>query len=255
MVSSPRWFIADRWSASWLPFRPDARAARDPALYLTVETLPMASVVPFVHPASSFVNLRGQYSIAPGSPSLEPLFKRHRGHVRALGRFLQLREDGKPRVEVVEAYDATLIRFGYRVDADDCFAIPWRPDEEDALSRAANWLAGEPRRHDAALSLGSCALVGAQRDPRDIERERNVGAVFDRIEKQCAALLGGQSALIEPFGREWMRNYPAIDARLLTDGDRVLLERYLALSYVDFGALSAWQRGDAPLPDACRERR
>jgi hypothetical protein len=32
----------------------------------------------------------------------------------------------------------------------------------------------------------------------------------------------------------------------------VILERYLALSYFDFGPLSAWQRGDAPVPEACR---
>ncbi len=254
MIAAPRWFIAERWSASWLPFRPDARALREPALYLTVETLPMAAVVPSLHPQSSFANVRGQYSIAPGSPALQPLFKRHAGHVRALGRFLQLREGGMPRSEVVAAYDSTLIRFGYRVDAHDCFAIPWQPDEDDALSRAANWLAREPARHDAVLSLGSCALVPAKRDPRDIERERSVSAAFDRIEQRCAQLLGGQSALIEPLGREWMRNYPAIDARLLTDGDRILLERYLALSYIDFGALSAWQRGEAPLPEACQPR-
>ncbi|HZE59504.1 MAG TPA: glycosyltransferase 87 family protein [Burkholderiales bacterium] len=254
MVAAPRWFIADRWSASWLPFQPDERARREPALYLTVETLPMAAVVPFVHPQSSFANVRGQYSIAPGSPALLPLFERHAGHVRALGRFLQLRDDGRPRPEVVEAYDSTLIRFGYRVDGVDCFAIPWRPDEDDWLSRTANWLAREPARHDAVLSLGSCGLVPAKRDPRDIERERSVSAAFDRIEQRCAKLLGGQSALIEPFGKEWMRNYPAIDARLLTDGDRILLDRYLALSYVDFGPLSAWERGEAPVPDACKLR-
>ena len=41
---------------------------REPALYLSVETLPMAAVVPSVHPQSSFANVRGQYSIAPGAP-------------------------------------------------------------------------------------------------------------------------------------------------------------------------------------------
>ena len=36
--------------------------------------------------------------------------------------------------------------------------------------------------------------------------------------------------------------------------DRILLDRYLALSYVDFGPLSAWQRGEAVVPEACRLR-
>src|SRR5207302_1657594 len=94
------------------------------------------------------------------------------------------------------------------------------PDEQDALSRAANWLARQPSAHHAVLSLGSCGLLPAERDPRDVEAERLVSAVFDRIERECAALLRGQSAVTEPLGKEWMRNYPGIDARLETYGDR-----------------------------------
>jgi hypothetical protein len=215
----------------------------------------MAAVAPFLHPASSFVNLRGQYSIRPDAPRLEALFARHDGRVRTMGRTLQLRDGGKPRAEFVAAYDSTLVRYGYRIDADDCFEILWQPDEDDPLSRAANRFAGEPAAHGAILSLGSCALRRAERDPQDIENERRVSALFDRIEKACPALFRRQLTLTEPFGKEWMRNYPAMDARLLTHGDRVILERYLALSYFDFGPLSAWERGAGPLPDACRKGR
>ena len=252
MVSAPRWFIADRWSASWLPFAPAERALREPALYLTVETLPMAAVAPFLHAQAAFVNLRGQYSISPGAPRLDALLARHGGKVRALGRHLRLQEQGRPRDEVVEAYDATFRRYGYRIDASDCYAIDWRPDEEDALSRAANWLARQPDSHAKAVSLGSCALRPAQRDPADIEAERRVSAAFDRIERSCPALFRGQIGLTDSLGKEWMRNYPALDARLETHGDRVIFDRYLVLAYFDFGPLSAWERGDGPLPAACK---
>ena len=94
----------------------------------------MAAVAPFLHAQAAFVNLRGQYSIPPGAPRLDALFARHGGKVRALGRHLRLREEGKPRDEVVEAYDATFLRYGYRIDASDCYAIDWQPDDEDALS-------------------------------------------------------------------------------------------------------------------------
>jgi hypothetical protein len=136
------------------------------------------------------------------------------------------------------------VRYGYRIDPDDCFEILWQPDD-DPLSRAANRFAGEPAAHGAILSLGSCALRRAERDPRDIENERRVSALFDRIEQACPRLFRGQTAPTEPFGKEWMRNYPAMDARLLTHGDRVILERYLALSFSDFGPLSAWQRDES----------
>jgi hypothetical protein len=227
---------------------------RKPALYLTVETLPMASVAPFLHREASFVNLRGQYSIAAGTPRLDALLERHRGQVRALGRTLQLREDGKPREEVVKAYDNTLLRYGFRIDADDCFSIPWRPDERDALSRVANWLAGEPASHDKVLSLGSCALQPAAHDPRDIDAERRISALFDRIEAACPAVFRGQRALTEPLGREWSRNYAGLDARLETHGDRVVLNRFLALSHFDFGPLSAWERGAPAMPAECKRR-
>jgi len=255
MVSAPRWFIAERWSASWLPFVAAEQGKREPALYLTVETLPMAAVAPFLHPASSFVNLRGQYSIRPDAPRLRALFARHDGRVRAMGRALRLGGDGRPREEMVQAYDTTLVRYGYRIDADACFAILWQPDDDDALSRAANRLARQPDAHAAVLSLGSCALLPARRDPRDVENELRISALFDRIEKACPALFRGQQALTEPLGTEWMRNYPALDARLETHGDRVILDRYLALAYFDFGPLSAWERGEGALPAACRGRR
>ena len=250
MVSETRWFVGDRWSASWLPFAPAEQAERTPALYLTVETLSMAAVAPFVNPHSAFVNLRGQYSIPPGTPQLEALLARYRGHVRALGRYLRLDEHGLPSNDVVAAYDSTLIRYGYRIDPERCFAIPWQPDDADALSRAANWLAREPNPQ-TNLSLGSCALQPAQRDPREIDAERHASKVFDRIEQRCAGLLGGQKALTESFGKEWMRDYPALDARLETYRGHVILERYFALSYVDLGPVSAWGPGNNPASPAC----
>ena len=251
MVSETRWFVGDRWSASWLPFAPAEQAVREPALYLTVETLPMAAVVPFVNSHSAFVNLRGQYSIPPGTPQLGALLDRYRGRVRALGRYLRLDGHGRPSRDVVDAYDSTLIRYGYRIDPERCFGIPWQPDDADALSRAANWLAREPSPQ-TNLSLGSCALQPARRELREIEAERQATEIFDRIERRCAGLLDGQKALTESFGKEWMRNYPALDARLETYRGHVILERYLALSYVDLGPLAFWQRDAAWLPKACR---
>ncbi len=248
MVTAPRWFIADRWSRHWLPFEVPPQAAQEPALYLTVETLPMAAVAPSFHPQASFVNLRGQYSIAPGTPRLQALFERHGGRVRVLGRLLQLREeDGRPRAEVVDAYDSSLIRFGYRIDAERCFAVRWAPDDADALSRFANRLMGRQANHEAALSMASCALRPATRDPASIEEERRVSLLFDRIEKSCAALVRGHTAITEALGAEWMRNYPGLDARLETHRGRVIFDRYLALQFVDLGPLSAWeQAGERP---------
>jgi len=251
LASPPRWFIAAPWSKRWLPFQAPDRALREPAMYLTLEPLPMAAVVPFVHPESSFVNFRGPISIPPDSPRLAALLARHRGHVRTLGRALEL-IDGEPDARVVKAYDDTLVRIGYRVDAKDCFTIAWKPKGDDPVSRAANWLAHRPPVSER-LSVVSCALRPAPRDAERAERERRVSVLFDRIERQCPAVFRGQTAVTEPLGDGWSRRYDGLDARLEAIGDRVILNRYRAGTRLELGRLSDWERGDAPRPPVCAD--
>ena len=244
LASPPRWFIADVWSRHWLPYSVPERALREPALYLTLEALPMAVVAPFVHPASSFVNLRGQYSLPPHSPKLLELLERHRGRVRALARSLEL-VDGRPSERVTERYNATLLRIGYRLDTGDCFTIAWQPDGEDGLSRAANALA---RMHptNEPLSVVSCALRPEKRDPAQVEKERYFSELFDRMEKRCPRIFHGQTALTEPLGGGWSRNYTALDARLEATEDRLDLNRYRAGEHVDLGRPLDWDQGKVP---------
>jgi hypothetical protein len=250
VASPPRWFISAEWSGRWLPYEAPERATREPALYLTVEILPMAVVAPFLHPASSLVNVRGQHSLPTDSPRLRELLERHRGQLRTLGRFLD-RAQGGPAEPQVRAYDARLLRFGLRVDTADCFSIPWRPDDHDLLSRAANWLAGA-RASTEPLSVTSCALSRVARDAADVEREQRASALFERIEKSCPGLFRGQTSVTEPFGSGWSRSYNGLDARLEAFADRLILHRYRLGSYVELGRISEWQGGTGELPPACR---
>ncbi len=249
LASPSRWYIVDTWSKRWLPYVAPERALREPALYVTVETLSMSVIAPFVHPASSFVNVRGQYSIPPDSQKLAALLERHRGRVRALGRSLEL-IDGKPRQEAVKHYDDTLLRIGYRVDTGDCFTIAWRPDSEDAVSRAANWVSGSSPTAEV-LSVVSCALVPGTRNPEQIARERYFSEIFDRMEKACPRIFRGQTALTEPLGGGWSRHYPGLDARVEAIDDRIELNRYRAGAHLDLGRPSDWEKG--AVPAICRD--
>lgn len=241
LVASPtRWFIAEPWSTRWLPYHAPERAVRAPALYLSVEVLPMAVVVPFLHPASSFVNFRGQHSLPADAPRLLALLERHRGKVRSLGR--------RPPSDA-KFYDDALRQLGYRLDPVDCFTIAWRP-EEDALSRAANRLA-KASPSPEPLSVVSCALAPAPRSPVDVEAENRMSAVFARIEKRCA-LLRGQTAVTEPFGSGWLRHYNGLDARLEAFGGAVVLHRFRSGEIIDLGRVPDWERENAPVPEACR---
>jgi len=251
IVAAPaRWFIAEPWSPRWFPYEAPQRALREPALYLTLETLPMAVVAPFVHRDSSFVNFRGQHSLAPDAPRLAALLERHRGRVRALGRALEL-DGGAPRPEQVKAYDGALARLGYRLDPADCFTIAWRPAGDDALSRAANWLSRTPPSSEP-LSVVSCGLAPAPRDPLKVAAELRMSALFDRVQKACPRLFRGHTAVTEPFGSGWARHYVDLDARLELIGPKLVLNRYRAGLLVDLGQLSDWEKEGAAAPAACR---
>jgi hypothetical protein len=253
VIASPaRWFIAEPWSKRWLAYEVPQRALRDPALYLTVETLPMAVLAPFVNAESSFVNFRGQHSISPRSPRLAALLERYRGRARALGRDLAL-VAGRPAAPVLRAYDETLVRIGLRVDPTDCFTIAWRPHSEDLLSRAANRLAlALPLPPHEPLAAVSCALRPAPRDPAEAEMERRMSALFDRIERACPLVFRAQTAVTEPFLNGWSRNYNGLDARLEAFGDHVVLIHLRTGRKIDFGRLSAWEHEDAAVPAGCR---
>ncbi len=219
LAAPARWFIAEPWSKSWFPYQVPERG---PALYLTIETQPMAVIAPFLHPGSAFVNLRGQRTLAADEPRLVALLERYAGKVRALGRSIE-----------PAAYDRHFARIGYRLDAGDCFDIEWRRDDADALSRAANWLSGTAPSSEP-LALRSCALRPAPRDPAREAREREASALFARVEKNCPQYFRGQSAVTEPFGTSgWARHYVDLDARLEAFGERVLLNRYRAGEIVD----------------------
>jgi hypothetical protein len=237
LVSAPaRWFAAEPWSRRWLSYDAPARAQREPALYLSVEPLSMAVVAPFLARESSFVNLRGHHSVPPDSPRLAALIDMHRGHLRTLGRELR-----------IDAYDATFRRIGYRVDPNDCFTIEWRPERDDALSRWANALARRPATTEP-LSVVSCALVPAPRDPAREAEERRVSALFDRIEKSCPELFRGQTAVTDALTSGWARLYNGLDARLELRGEHLVFNRYYAGTAVDLGAVADWS---GARPAAC----
>ena len=250
VASHARWFLSEPWSRQWFPFAVPERAQHEPALYVTLETLPMAVVAPFMHPQSAFVNLRGQRSLSPDDPKLVALLERHRRHVRALGRALELK-NGAPDPAQVTAYDGTLTRLGYRVDAADCFTISWQPDRTDVVSRIANAVSPATDLTES-LSLVSCGLVPAPRDAARAERERRASVAFDNLQKACPRLFRGQTAVTEPLGGGWSRHYVDLDARLEAFGDRVMLNRYRAGEIVELGRLEEWEKGGAALPPACR---
>jgi hypothetical protein len=251
MTAPKRWYVVEPWSKRWIDYDAPVRAIREPALYLSIEPLPVAVVAPFVHPESSFVNFRGQYSVPTESPKLARLLEQHRGRVRALGRSLLL-TDGRPADRAIKGHDATLIRIGYRIDPTDCFNIPWRSEVGDPLSREANRWSRRPSEN--YLSVVSCALRPAIRDPAEIEKERRFSALFDRIEKACPTLFRGQSAVTEALGGGWSRNYSSLDVRLESDSDRLLLNRYGRGEYLYLGRIADWERGE-PRVDACGRSR
>jgi hypothetical protein len=252
-IAPTRWLVAERWSKGWFSFTVPERAQHEPALYLSVEPQAMTAVIPFLHPASAFANLQGQDAAAPGWRRLAALRESNGGRVRILGRGLRLQADGKPRADVVETSNWTLARFGYRVDTGDCFEIGWRPNDNDPLSRWANAVSVHRESRERMMSLASCALADARRDPAEIAEERRMSEVFNRVESACPRLFQGQTAVTERIGAEWSRNYPALDARMETKNGQIVLGHWFKLRLSELGRIAEWRSPRGARPAACME--
>ncbi|HEV8096347.1 MAG TPA: hypothetical protein VGP71_11500, partial [Burkholderiales bacterium] len=255
LISPPRWFMTDLWSDRWFPYEVPERGTREPALYLTVETQTMSVIVPFLHPASSFINLRGQHSLEHGAARLRALLAQHKGSVRTIGRALRLQRDGRPRPGIIELYDSTLLRHGFRVDAQDCFRVAWRPRRYDWLSQFANVLVTEDAGvRESNVALISCALRPGSLSPAEVEEERRITALFDRLERACPGVLRGQTAFTEKIGKEWSRSYAGLEARVETSQGALVLVPFFKLRYQFLGTVAEWETGVPPaMQKACRE--
>ena len=76
-----------------------------------------------------------------------------------------------------------------------------------------------------------------------IAAERRVSQLFDRVEKSCPRLFRGQTAVTDTLGIGWSRVYPALDARLETDGERVVLYHILEQRESHLRRLADWDGG------------
>jgi len=254
LSSEARGWNSGPWSREWFPLTVPAKAKSSPALYFTIETLSLSFLIPFMDPNSSFVNLRGQYSVSPEGPAwqkVEALLARHGKNVRMLGRGVRVDANGRPPPELVEAYDDTLGRYGFRVDSTDCFLVQWRHDGRDALSRAANFVAGPIGSPPERLAF-SCRLRPVPINAGEVREERKISAVFDRLEAACPGLFHGQTALTERLGSDWSRNYVGLEQRLETRGDRIFLAPVHSLQYIDLGTLGDWTGPSLPQLPICR---
>jgi hypothetical protein len=255
IVAAPvRGWITGPWSRDWYPLLVPEAGKSDRAVYFTVETLSLSALAPFLNPSASFVNLRGQYSIRPGSPAwqrVEALLTRQGGHARALGRAYATNSEGVPSPELVQAYDSTFARYGFRMDTHDCYLIRWRKDDSDALSRAANLVVGKTQAPPRQFAF-SCALRRVPRDPLEIAEEKRISRVFDRIEHACPNIFHGENGLTERLGSDWSRTYVSVEGRLETRGERIIFAPVHSLQYIDLGTLDDWKRADTPQLASCR---
>ena len=255
LISPARWFMIDLWSDRWFAYEVPERAKKEPALYLTVETQAMSVIIPFLSPDSSFINLRGQHSVAHGAKRMQALLALHKGNVRTIGRALRLQRDGRPRPDIIELYDSTLLRYGFRVDTDDCFAIRWRPSRYDGLSQFSNVVVTERAGvRESNVALASCALRPGSWSAAQLEDERRISALFDRMERTCRGIFRDQTSVTERLGTEWSRTYAGLEARLETHGDAMVLAPFFKLRNHYLGKAADWERGvPAFLEKPCKE--
>jgi hypothetical protein len=131
---------------------------------------------------------------------------------------------------------------------DNCVSVRWRPRREDPLSEAANLLVTEDAGvRESLVALASCALRPGSWSASEIEEERRVSALFERMERTCPGIFRGQTAVTEKIGTEWSRSYAGLEARLETHGVHLVLAPYFKLQHQYLGTRRSGRK-------TCRQR-
>lgn len=199
----------DRWNSfQWTPqlLSVDVPESlkKSPQLFLSVSSPSNSQIIPYLHPNSVFVNVRGAYSI-PGSgksgEKLQALISRYQNRTQVV--FMIPKVKGyDPNVEATKQQSNGLIdRLGLRLQWNRCSTIGI--DNQRGLDTRFN------RRLDPTVKfeLLSCSAVKATPNPVYATYRVRAIQIMDAFEAKCPKLFLPSKPQIEGQGTGWVRKY------------------------------------------------
>jgi hypothetical protein len=202
------------WGGQWFKIALPEALQVDPNLYLTVGVQSHSFMAPFLARGSGMVNISGGYALGPEGANgsrIKSLISRYAPHLRVLLYGERLREDAEQRQPRRSEIDASLERFGLRVDPSDCATITvyGLPPPLEIMVKRSEPIA--PQSRDTTY-LVSCHLVPDSSDrSAQIARQHAADLVLDRLEDACPQLFQPRRPISEPNGDGWQRLYMNTD--------------------------------------------
>ena len=255
--ASHRWTPVP-WDRRWLGIEMPETLAIESDLYLTVGVQSNSFIAAFLAKDSGLVNISGIYPLGPDGATgarIDALTRRYAPHLRVLWR-ATTSEAETMRHHNRSHVDDALLRFGLRIDQDECVAITLQglPPEPEIKSSAATERIEPAKTQPDTSYLMSCRIVpdDSNRSAEDA-RERAVNVVFDRIEDACPALFQPRHLRTERDREVWGRSYVNTDLVLqISRGSVKFVNPARGGPPMYLGLESDWAK--APLRIACGRR-
>lgn len=252
-TADARW-SADRWTSSWFELNVPTEFVKKPHLFMSIGLQSNAFLAPFVHQASSFVNVVGQSSIdmnGVGGARLQDLMERYKGSVRILLRtnYVQVAQPEK-MAATVQRLSVPLARFGLQLNPDRCVSFNSRREaviehdvRPDASEQIHYWMM-------------SCEAFALEKSPL-LEQERlQATRVLDAVETTCPSLFNPKSPVVEATTFGFIRHYVGTEFYLMLNKttQQVSASQVHASTDIDFGKVTDLENG--PRRDfSCPKRR
>jgi len=255
--------------APWFEVDAPRVLAAKPALYFSYGVQSSAFLVPFLAPGSAFINVAGDYPLAPvgaNGAQVALRIRRYSPNLRVLARVPRLLSDHSPLTADLSGADDALSPFHLRADASDCSVIVIH-DEGQAMrmfvgaapSVGGGAAAGTEAPRTARLSndgyVADCRVVPyAGMDAARLAGERRANLVLDRLEDACPQVFQPARAVTQYFGLNehhgdiWGRRYLSTTLTAWTSDGWVRFVDPLRggpAAYV--GAVGAFERGNVQM--------
>lgn len=251
--------------APWFQVGPPRALDAKPALYFSYGVQSNAFIAPFLDPRSAFINVAGDYPLAPGGANGAQValrIARYSPNIRVLARVPRLLDDHSPVTADLSGADDALAPFHLRADAGDCSMMVIR-DEGQAMRMftAAPAGGGAATGGVRTVELTNTGYVADCRvvpyvglDAERLASERRANVVLDRLEDACPRVFQPARAVTQYFGPTkhdddiWARRYLSTTLTAwVSDGWVRFVDPLRGGPAVRIGPVSAFQRDNVKM--------
>jgi len=204
-IGIERW-NSSQWTPQLLSVEIPEPLKKDPQLFLSISSPSHSEIIPYLHPDSVFVNVRGAYSIPSAGRShekLNALISQYGNRTQIVFMIEAQKVKGfDTDVEAVKRHSNAIIdRLGLRLLPDQCSMI--RIDNQRALETRFNRRLGPP----VEFELLSCSAVKTTPNPELATFRARATQIMDAFEAKCPDLFRPSKPQIEGAGKGWVRKY------------------------------------------------